>query len=186
VAGPDGALWFTEPGVSQIGRITPDGTVTNEYPGAGGSEITVGPDGNLWFTFGDQIGRMTLTGEVTWFSIPTSQSISIGITRGPDGNLWFTENWGQKIGRITPTGVVTEFPLPSATYPAGITAGPDGALWFAEFGGQRIAKISVGGVITEFETAFFAPWGIASGPFPAGTIAVADFNRGAIVLAIKP
>jgi len=27
-AGPDGNLWFTEPGTNRIGRITPTGTVT--------------------------------------------------------------------------------------------------------------------------------------------------------------
>ncbi len=51
-AGPDGNLWFTEYAGSAIGRITPDGTIT-EYPlpTFGGPEgIAAGPDGNMWFT----------------------------------------------------------------------------------------------------------------------------------------
>jgi streptogramin lyase len=64
-AGPDGNLWFTEPG--KIGRITTCGAVT-EFPiptvSGGPAAITVGPDGNLWFTEvdGNQIGRLTLAG----------------------------------------------------------------------------------------------------------------------------
>src|SRR5437588_819057 len=43
-AGPDGAVWFTEPGTDAIGRMTTAGTVTNEYvlptPNAGPWRIT--------------------------------------------------------------------------------------------------------------------------------------------------
>src|SRR5262249_53926371 len=34
VAGPDGAVWFTEPSAQEVGRITPDGTLT-EIPTPG-------------------------------------------------------------------------------------------------------------------------------------------------------
>ena len=52
--GPDGNLWFTEPFVNRIGRITPAGTITefatgitkNAFPDV----ITAGPDGSMWFT----------------------------------------------------------------------------------------------------------------------------------------
>jgi virginiamycin B lyase len=66
--------------------------------------ITAGPDGNLWFTedAGNNIGRITTTGEITEFPIPTPQSGPHGIAVGPDGNLWFTEQTGNKIGRINP------------------------------------------------------------------------------------
>jgi virginiamycin B lyase len=58
VSAPDGNLWFTEtktgvgsdPNAAAIGRITPDGTITEfDFDGAP-TGITVGPDGNLWFT----------------------------------------------------------------------------------------------------------------------------------------
>ena len=68
-AGPDGNLWFTEPGASRIGRITPRGVVTEFSAGITANAlpfgITAGPDGNLWFTesSGIQIGRIT-TGTV--------------------------------------------------------------------------------------------------------------------------
>src|SRR5690349_5341280 len=53
VAGPDGALWFTEHNVNKIGRITATGAITeyalpetNRYP----TDIAAGRDGALWFT----------------------------------------------------------------------------------------------------------------------------------------
>jgi hypothetical protein len=61
--GPDGALWFTEQGTGQIGRITPSGTIT-EYATWGITpgflnNIAAGPDGAMWFTvLGGQIGRI--------------------------------------------------------------------------------------------------------------------------------
>jgi virginiamycin B lyase len=48
--GPDGNIWFL---ASSVGRITPDGSVT-EIPipdsNAVAWDLTVGPDGNMWFT----------------------------------------------------------------------------------------------------------------------------------------
>src|SRR5262249_55150599 len=64
-AGPDGNLWFAEGAANQIGRITPDGVIT-EFPIPTASSvpigITAGPDGALWFTEpgSNQIGRITV------------------------------------------------------------------------------------------------------------------------------
>lgn len=52
-AGPDGALWFTEPGALKIGRMTTAGAVQEfTLPSAvqDPDGIVAGPDGNLWFT----------------------------------------------------------------------------------------------------------------------------------------
>jgi streptogramin lyase len=51
--GPDGNLWFTEPGANQIGRITPAGRITLFAAPTSDSQptaITAGPNGNIWFT----------------------------------------------------------------------------------------------------------------------------------------
>jgi virginiamycin B lyase len=112
--GPDGAFWFTEQIAGKIGRITTAGEVTefalpkDVLP----SGITTGPDGALWFTEGcirqphsgcipgNKIGRITTTGVVTEFTIPSPRCEPEGITTGPDGALWFTEYGGNKIGRL--------------------------------------------------------------------------------------
>ena len=62
--GPDGNLWFTEHDGNKVGRITPDGTITEfAVPTANGGQsgITAGPDNALWFTenAGNKIGRIT-------------------------------------------------------------------------------------------------------------------------------
>jgi streptogramin lyase len=58
VSAPDGNLWFTEPetgvgadpNAAAIGRITPDGTITEFLFDGDPFAMTVGPDGNLWYT----------------------------------------------------------------------------------------------------------------------------------------
>jgi virginiamycin B lyase len=172
--GPDGSVWFT--GFFMIGRIAPDGTVS-EFPlpnGANEEEkfvfddgpLVVGADGNIWFSgargvrkedgsaVGDEpiIGRLTPTGELTEFDLPRDGGHPIRLANGPDGNVWFTEPQGARVGRITPGGQIQHFPLPASAQPAGIAAGPDGALWFLE-GREKdsaIARITTAGVLTEF------------------------------------
>jgi virginiamycin B lyase len=140
-AGPDGALWFTEQ-VSDpnafIGRITTNGTVTNEFPLPNLSSspfgIATGPDGNLWFTDSgtNSIGRITPAGTITEFPIPTANANPSHITAASDGALWFTEQGANKIGRITVTGSITELPISATGSPVGITAGPDNDVSFTE------------------------------------------------------
>jgi streptogramin lyase len=131
--------------------------------------IVVGPDGALWFAESgtNKIGRMTTSGAVTEFDLPTPGATPYDIASGPDGNLWFTENSVGQVGRITPAGVVTEFGLSSAfSSPTGITAGPDGNVWFTERSNGRIGRVTPTGTITEFVTPTQAsgPTAIVAGP----------------------
>jgi streptogramin lyase len=139
-AGPDGNVWFTESGTSDIAMINPATDVITQFPtptaNSGPGGITVGPDGNLWFTEGnaDKIGMINPTTDViSEFPIKTRNAGPGSITAGPDGNLWFTER-DDKIGMINPTThAVTEFAIPTNdSSPVAITAGPDGNLWFTE------------------------------------------------------
>ncbi|MFN2633510.1 MAG: hypothetical protein ABR610_08865 [Thermoanaerobaculia bacterium] len=155
-AGSDAALWFTEPGVNKIGRITTAGVITEfRVPTASSlpAVITGASDGSLWFTEAgaNKIGRITTAGSITEFSVPTVDSLPLYITEGSDRNIWFTEANGNKIGRITPGGLISEFSVPTLlSLPAGIKSGSDGALWFAETLGSKIGRITTAGVISEF------------------------------------
>lgn len=127
-AGPDGALWFTENSANQIGRITPQGSVT-EFPiptaGSRPTAIAAGPDGAMWFTenVAGQIGRISVDGDVTdEFPLPPGASFPIAIAAGPDGNMWFTA--ADSIGRITLKGDITNFPLPPETSAVRIASWP--------------------------------------------------------------
>ena len=171
--GSDGNVWFTEQTGGLIGRITPDGVVTEfptGIPSRGNfSAIISGPDGNIWFVGHGQadspdtnasIGRMTPMGEVTLFSTdPAAQQI----TAGPDGNLWFSTAGIQGIGntpsaaavgRITPTGAITVFRLPrldlrGSIATRSIIVGPDGNVWTLVDGyDKQLIRIALDGTAT--------------------------------------
>jgi hypothetical protein len=131
VAGPDGALWFTDRTVKGIGRITTAGVVT-KFSGSGSYGLAVGSDGALWFANYQyrqySIGRITTSGVVTNYA-------------GPDGALWFTSEDNLSIGRITTAGVVTKYKQPDLFDPWQITPGPDGAMWFTIDAGSGINEI---------------------------------------------
>jgi virginiamycin B lyase len=122
----------------------------------------------MWFTEfrGNKIGRISPTGVVNEYPLPTLGSNPAVIAAGPDGNMWFTEQIGNKIGKITPAGVITEYALPAYSAPGGIAAGSDGNMWFTEVGGNRIGSITPTGVITEVNipTAMASAVLIAAGP----------------------
>lgn len=144
-AGPDGALWFTEPAADKIGRITTSGSITEFAlpPGTQPSAIVVGPDGALWFTErgASRIGRITTTGAVTHFPLSPG-AVTLDIAPGPDGNLWVAYELlvpgpGPlgRIARVTPSGTVTDFDPPSPAHVVtSLAAGPDGQIWFAGYG----------------------------------------------------
>lgn len=148
--GPDGNLWFTELSDHLIGKMTPDGVVTEYSFGGSGhafsglkQSITTGPDGNLWFTNSDSglIGRVTLNGDVTLFNLPTGLNPSQIIT-GPDGNLWFASTGSNlNIGRITTAGIVSLFVVPNV-YVHEIATGSDGGVWFT--GEAKVGRIDPG------------------------------------------
>lgn len=173
VEGSDGAMWFTDPWTSALGRVSASGEIVmHKLPrGHGPAELAAGPDGALWFTIPgkDRIGRMTMAGELTEFKVAPHSGLS-DITAGPDGNLWVTLEQKSKILRITPTGARKVFALPPETAPESIVAGP-GGLWFSEGiwgapkGRNRLGLITTGGKVTQFKVpAKFGTREIAVGP----------------------
>lgn len=201
-AGPDGNMWFTDPGTNQIGRIATTGQVT-EFglgitPAAQLNGIAAGPDGNMWFTerAGHKVGRITPAGAITEFSTGLTSSPDIyGITAGPENDLWFTETFNSRIGRIDPrTGVITEFPTPGGVYTK-IVAGPDGNLWYTVSDTAYIARMTPTGVASQFgplSAGDCAAGALTPCPYPE-SIAVgpegnlwADEARGNAIVRITP
>ena len=175
-SGPDGALWFTA--ADAIGHMSSAGVFLGTFPltgtlgGLGG--IVAGPDGNLWFTevYANRIGRITTSGVVTEFPVPTEDADPYGIVAGPDGNLWFNEFVRGRIGRITPSGAVTEFRLGRASavepWVTGIGVGPDGAIWYTkqDFSENAVGRLTTAGRVNEFPVADSSGFvaGITGGP----------------------
>lgn len=184
-AAADGGLWVSDIGnVKRLGRIAADGTFTG-YPLTGFGvnplpySLTLGPEGNIWFTVaektldgspaGGAIGRMTPSGTMTAFPVPTgnafNNAFNLPIAQGPDGNLWFLEESSGKVAKITTSGAITEYPIPtSSALPQGLASGSDGNMWFTEYFG-KIGRVTPSGTITEFPVGgglFLS--GICSGP----------------------
>ena len=141
--GPDGVtIWYTGKLKNTVGKIAPDGKVTNyALPTAAALPIYVrpGPDGNMWVTelTGNKIARVTPDGQITEFTIPTANSRPIAIVPDPAGRgMWFSEEAGNNVGFITSAGQITEFavPKPQANMIlAGLSFDRDGNLWVQQY-----------------------------------------------------
>ncbi len=150
-----------------------------EYPigtGSSSRSLVAGSDGALWVLENglNAIARVTTSGTVTPYTIPTSGSNPGFITEGSDGAVWFSETAGEKIGRLSTSGTFTEYAVPQAqplkyqnpANPSGVALGSDGAVWFAENGGHAIGRVSTSGDVTAYATleqpSF--PGSVTSGP----------------------
>jgi virginiamycin B lyase len=89
----------------QIGRITPDGQIT-EFPlpdrAARPHAITSGPAETMWFTEwgGNRVGSITTDGVIKTHDLTIPGAEPHGITLGPDGALWTALETGA-LARIT-------------------------------------------------------------------------------------
>jgi len=144
---PDGlTCWYTGKEDNQIGKLEPNGTVTN-YPLATPNALPIyiksGPDGNMWFTelLGNKIGRITKNGQLNEYPIPTPNSRPIAVRPDPQGQyMWFTEEAGNKIGRIDMQGNIVEFPIPKTqenVILASLAFDSDGDLWVQQYVDQN-------------------------------------------------
>jgi streptogramin lyase len=96
--GGDGNLWFSDGSSARVGRITPAGRVTYfPVPTLDPTdEVLAGPGDVIWFTAGNEIGKMSTAGKVTWPGCFTEgcQYPPAAMTLGPDGKLWVASGGG--------------------------------------------------------------------------------------------
>lgn len=140
--GPDGALWFTDPATTTVGRITAAGSI-KVFPLPRGwrnpGEIVARPDG-LWFAVGSHpfLGRITPKGKVSSVAI---HAPARAVAAGPDGRMWYSDG-AAGIGWVEPDGT-TDYVLvtdkPSSV--RSITAGPDGGIWFVDEKARTIGRV---------------------------------------------
>jgi streptogramin lyase len=161
--GPDGNVWVTVAGPTEVARITPAGTVTEfDVPTLEGAVgIGAGPDGKVWVTFSTKVGRFDPADPVGSAEAFAADVVSgQNLVTGPDGNLWTPS--ADKLLRITPaaTPVVTAFTI--------LTAGVDiasggGQLWVSDANGGEVVSATTDGVPTRYPTGG-NPRGVAVGP----------------------
>ncbi|MEX2106528.1 MAG: hypothetical protein WD810_06475 [Solirubrobacterales bacterium] len=159
--GPDGNLWFTDPWIDAIGKVTPDGSITQfDAPNLRGS-LVPGPDGNIWST-GWGLNRIAPSGEVDWFETPGNGESRYpeDLAFGPGNNLWFTSSRFEDpgngaVGRVTPLGKVDEYNvgINPGSWPREIVLGADGNFWFADWG-----ETSAIGRVTPEGNRYVPPW----------------------------
>ncbi len=173
--GPDAKVWFTEAGTKQIATMpVSGGTATQNSVGETSAlrGITSGGDGNLWFVKSStEIGRLTTSGTLTDYALPTKTYTSSSITWGPDSNIWFTEA-GLEVDRVakmnTSGEVLAQYAAGSGP-PNGIVSGPDGNLWVAQAAlsnkpGNSIGKYTTSGTKTSYSLPVNShPYGIVVG-----------------------
>jgi streptogramin lyase len=137
--GPDGSVWFAEPG--HVAKITVAGHIV-EYPYPSGEKTNVlsgiasGADGHVWFTEVDRIAAANIdpaSGVIVEFPLKP-QHIDCGVSgmaAAADGKLYF--GCGTGIVAMTTTGSARYF---STGYqlsdsPLEVALGPDGNAWAA-------------------------------------------------------
>ena len=104
--GPDGSLYWTDLGTGEVGRRTPDGTVTKQFVGMGVNPITFSEGGRLFVAqafFGDGLYELdpdledppiVIIADSGMAPFPTQLN---GMDFGPDGLLYAPQPW---LGRI--------------------------------------------------------------------------------------
>lgn len=156
--GPDGSIWFTDPSVPGIGRIS-GGTVTEFTTGLPANArpfaIAPGPDGNMWFSDyrGVAIGRVAMDGTITEYDNPKVAENASGIAFGADGKPWVLV-LGPKpmLAHLTAQGKVAVTKLPLDLSPDGsLTSDASGNMWFMVISrrskGVVVERLASGGLV---------------------------------------
>lgn len=141
--GPDGNAWFTEcagnVGPCKIGKITPDGQLTESTDVRGAQALTAGPDGNIWFTENTfpYVAKITPAMQITEYQTKTlapNEGYYAGpIVTGPDKNLWFMEL--RDLAQFSPAGqIIKRIPVSGADWSRSMVVGSDGNFWIAGLG----------------------------------------------------
>ena len=106
-AGPDGNLWFTE--YWQQDRAHQPQRHDHRVSSPNSQQRPIWDYSRTrWQSLvyrgfdGNKIGRISPSGTITEFPLPTANSGPYGITAGPDGNLWFTEYMAIRSGASAP------------------------------------------------------------------------------------
>jgi hypothetical protein len=182
-AGPDGALWITDPNEHLIWRVTTVGALTSvPLPSAPGgavaepSGIVAGSDGAMWAVDPNSsvVWRIAMSGAVTGIPVAGIQArilVPTGIAAGVNGTIWVTT--GSSVSEVTSAGVVASHALPAAAGcasadPSGLVVGPDGAIWASDPNERLVWRITTSGVVTEYSL----PSAVGGAVAMPGTIAV--------------
>ena len=150
----DGTAWAADLAGERLGRVGPDGKLTEVPLSRAGGEptgIAVAGDGVVWFTLpaASRVGRRAADGTVREFALPEG-SEPTGIAVARDGAAWVVERRGNRIVRITAEGEISAWPIatPNAQ-PDAVALAPDGSLWVTLTNVSRLLRVSPDGTLKE-------------------------------------
>lgn len=146
-------------------------------PGTRVASLAVGADGAIWFPepYRKRIGRLTTSGEMTFYRVPHEVTAYSVIIAGPDGALWYTT--GEKVlGRITLSGEISSVPIGFTAQR--LAADSRGRLWYT-LASNSAGVIERDGTRREFEVPKVRSIrSMAEGP--DGAMWIADDNQSVI------
>jgi len=158
----DGSVWFTESNAPGIGKLNPVTGKESEFllPSASHSLaptfLVLDKHGNVWFNevdfsdaTGGKLGRLSSSGVITEWAVPTVGAEIEEIALDHQGNLWFAEQGNiskispNKVGKLNPCNqTITEYTSPTPnSRPAGIVVAADDTIWFSEHAADKIAHL---------------------------------------------
>lgn len=165
-ASPDGSVYFSELGSSDVRRIRPDG-VLETVAGVPGVVGAIGPEGSLYLY---------------------DEHAHVVRRRAPDGTVSIVAGMPNQAGYSGDGGPATEARLNG---PCALAAAPDGALYISEFRSDVVRRVDAGGTISTYAGSgtpgnggdggtatgaqFSLPCGLAVGP--DGSVYVADLDN---------
>ena len=186
--GADGNMWFSDAGNLAIGRITPNGKLSEfsapnpNQIGARGLAIS---NGTPWFiTCGGNavLGSVSAQGKLSMETVPTDLSPDGTLAADARGDLWFLavdQNSAGVVVERLPSGRLLKLPMhldhgaepccPNEA-PRRLTIGPDGHPWFttqyfvSDSGANYIGTVRSGKVVL-FKVKGYGTTGVA---YPSG------------------
>ncbi|MBO0767228.1 MAG: PASTA domain-containing protein [Solirubrobacterales bacterium] len=158
VASPNGTVWISDPGRSDLIEIPTTGPQQRIPVGPKGNILYAAPDNSVWLGENGEVAHITSTGQVTQVPIPDGKGTANGFTTASDGTVWFTESADSKIAKIDPsTNQVSEYSDGDSDPASGIAAGPDGRLWYTVPYDDDIGAITTAGAASKYDAPATGP-----------------------------
>ncbi|GLY03084.1 virginiamycin B lyase [Actinoplanes sp. NBRC 101535] len=154
-AAPDGGVWFTAPGLNQIGRVvTASGDLTMldlPVPDARAAMLTVDVAGRPWVALNAASALAYVNdGAVQIVELPSGRAPAapVGIAASEAG-IWYADIAGGCVGRVDPSGSVEKISFADAACrPHAVAADTDGGCWVTLWGSGQLARITADGDVT--------------------------------------
>jgi virginiamycin B lyase len=145
---PDGSVWFAESTAFSFTRLKDGKLERHEFKSLRGGPygVAVAADGTVYGTLqsGNQLLRISPSGEMSEFDLPTPSAAPTDVTVDKQGHVWVVEFGANKIARFA-DGKFTEYPLPkNKAAPSGIAVASDGSVWFGVLRGAALGRIRDG------------------------------------------